>query len=517
MDWFRAMSILAIDVGSSRCKALLFSLAGEILAHSAREYSPQFPQPGFAELSPRALWDEFRATAQEAAGAAGDDPVQAFCIASHGETFVPVDGRNEPLASAILNMDNRATAEALWLERELGRRGIFEATGLIPHAMYPAAKILWLKAHEPEVFDAAARFLSVTDFLLARLGLPPFVDYSLASRFMAFDVRRACWSEEILSATGISRERLPIAVPAGTIAGKLAAEAAAQLGVPAGTLAVIGGHDQPCGALGVGVASAGRVADSMGTYECLVACSPQPILSEAAYSASLNSYYHVVPEQYVALAYFPAGIMVKWLHDLLYGEEKAASRPASEDEVYRRLEAEAPAGPSGICVLPHLFGTCNPDFNPKARGTIFGLTPATTRSQLYKAVLEGIACELALLAEMLGQAAGNFGDVYSSGGGTRSALGLKLRAGLSGRRFHVMRCQEAVCLGAAMLAGVALGAYSGFSQAARVLVREEGVVEPDPALASAYARQVQQYRTLYPALAPVRDVPAHFAKGGEPQ
>jgi xylulokinase len=511
------MSILAIDVGSSRCKALLFSAAGEILAHSSREYSPQFPQPGFAELSPRSLWDEVRAAAQEAARAAGHDPVHALCVASHGETFVPVDGKNEPIGSAILNMDNRAAAEALWLERELGRRRIFEITGLIPHAMYPAAKILWLKAHCPEVFGAAARFLSVTDFILARLGLPPFVDYSLAARFMAFDVHRASWSEEILSATGLSRERLPIPVPAGTIAGKLEAEAAAQLGVCAGTLVVIGGHDQPCGALGVGVANAGRVADSMGTYECLLACSPQPVLSEAAYTASLNSYYHVVPEQYVTLAYFPSGIMVKWLHDLLYEQGKGALSPGSENEVYAGFEAEAPAGPSGICVLPHLFGTCNPDFNPKARGTIFGLTPATTRSQLYKAVLEGIACELSLLAEMLGQAVGNFGDVYSSGGGTHSVLGLKLRAALSGRRFHVMRCQEAVCLGAAMLAGVAVGAYSSFSQAARVLVREEGVVEPDPALASAYARQVQQYRTLYPALAPVRDVPAHFAKGGEPQ
>jgi xylulokinase len=168
-------------------------------------------------------------------------------------------------------------------------------------------------------------------------------------------------------------------------------------------------------------------------------------------------------------------------------------------------------------VLPHLIGTCNPDFNPRARGTIFGLNPGTTREQLYKGVLEGIACELSLMIEILSRAVGDFTDVYGSGGGTRSLLGLRLRAALSGRRFHVMRSPQAVCLGAAILAGVATGIYSSFAEAIGALVREQSVVEPDPALAADYAPQLRQYRSLYPALAPIRDIPAHFAKGGEPQ
>ncbi len=511
------MSILAVDVGSSRCKAVLFSSRGEILSQRAHPYTPQFPRPGFAEVAPLVLWEALCATAQGAAHGAGRDPVQAVCIASHGETFVCVDRHNQPVAPAILNMDSRATAEAAWFEAQFGRWHIFEITGHIVHPMYPVLKILWLKQHYSSMFAQVERFLGVTDFLLARLGLPPYIDYSLVSRWLLFDVRRVCWSDEILSSVGLARERLPIPVPAGTIAGKLSAEAAAQIGVPAGTPVVVGGHDQPCGALGVGGVNSGRVADSMGTYECLLASSSQPTLTEAAYSASLNSYPHVVPEQFVTLAYFPSGIMVNWLHDLLYGKSQASGNDVSEMENYSRLEEHAPAGATGICVLPHLIGTCNPDFNPRARGTIFGLTPATTRKQLYKAVLEGIACELSLMTDILSRAVGDFTDVYSSGGGTRSLLGLRLRAALSGRRFHVMRSQEAVCLGAAILAGVATGIYSNFAQAIIALVREEGVVEPDPALAADYAAQMRQYRSLYPALAPVRDIPAHFAKGGEPQ
>ena len=511
------MSILAVDVGSSRCKAVLFSATGEILSQNARQYTPQFPRPAFAEVAPLVLWEALCATAQAAARGAGRDPVQALCIASHGETFVCVDRHNQPLAPAILNMDSRATAEAAWCEAQFGRRRIFEITGHIVHPMYPVLKILWLKQHCSGMFGEIDRFLGVTDFLLARLGLPPYIDHSLISRWLLFDVRRVCWSDEILSLVGLTLERLPIPVPAGTIAGKLSAEAAAKIGVPAGTPVVVGGHDQPCGALGVGVVKSGRVADSMGTYECLLASSPQPTLSEAAYSASLNSYPHVVPAQFVTLAYFPSGIMVSWLHDLLYGKSQVSGEDVSDTEDYSELEARAPAGPSGICVLPHLIGTCNPDFNPRARGTILGLTPATTREQLYKAVLEGIACELSLMTDILSQAVGDFTDVYGSGGGTRSLLGLRLRAALSGRRFHVMRSQEAVCLGAAILAGVATGIYSGFGEAIDALVRENSVVEPDPALAAGYAAQMRQYRALYPALAPVRDVPSHFAKGGEPQ
>src|SRR5208282_5688859 len=243
------------------------------------------------------------------------------CLNSHGETFVPVNGHNEAIASAILNQDTRATEETVWLERTIGRKRLFEITGLIAHPMYPVPKFLWLRKHRPDMVAPSVRFLSVIGYVLSRLGLPAYIDYSLASRYLAFDIRRRRWSEEILAATEINAERLPIPVPARTIAGTLDGSVASQLGLSAGTMVVMGGHDQPCGALGVGAIDAGRVADSMGTYECLLAASDQPTLTDAALAASLNSYCHVVPDKFVTLAFFPSGIMIKWFHDLLY--EKA--------------------------------------------------------------------------------------------------------------------------------------------------------------------------------------------------
>jgi xylulokinase len=495
------MSLLSIDIGSSRCKAVVFAISGEILSQHACAYTPEFPAPSRAEMNPKHFWRAVCRCSQAACRNLSD-PVRALCLSSHGETFVPVSGGNEAIAPAILNQDNRATLEAVWLERTIGRKRLFEITGLLAHPMYPVPKILWLRRHRPEIFTPSLRFLSVIGYVLAQLGLPAYVDYSLASRYLAFDIRQKRWSDEILAATEINAEFLPTPVPAGTCAGRLDESGARQLGLSPGTMVVMGGHDQPCGALGVGAIASGRVADSMGTYECLLAVSDQPNLADTALAASLNSYCHVVPDKFVTLAYFPSGVMVKWFHDLLYGGALAEDWDLSNAESihYATLERDAPAGATGLCITPNLIGTCNPDFNPHVRAMISGLGPNTTRSQIYKGILEGLACELSQMTDILAAAVGEFHDIYVTGGGSRSALGLELRAALSGRRLHVVKCAEAACLGGAILAGIAAGEYRSFQEAVGLVVHEVSVVSPDPTIATAYAQPVRQYRRLRSAL-----------------
>ena len=494
------MSLLAVDIGSSACKAVLFAADGQILAKRASGYRPEFPRPCFAEMDPETFWSALCSTSRAVAHDRAD-PVQALCLSSHGETFVPVDNDGRPLGHAILNQDSRALEESSWCEDTIGRQRLFQITGLMAHPMYPIPKILWLRNHRPEMFAATRSFLTLIGYLLEKMGFPGYVDYSLASRFLAFDVQKRVWSDEILRATGLDQACLPVAVPAGTIVGKLTAESAGHLGVRAGTPVVLGGHDQPCGALGAGVIGGGRVSDSMGTYECLVAVTEAPSLSERARECALNSYCHVIPDKFVTLAYFPSGIMLKWFHDLLYSNgagEVTSSAPAEDVEArrYAVLEAHAPPGPTGLCITPHLIGTCNPDFNPRVRGFIAGLNPSISRAHLYKGILEGLACELSLVSEGLEQAVGRFEDIYATGGGTGSALGLKLRAALTGRRLHVMSRQEAVCLGTAMLAGVAVGEYQSVGQAVAGLVGESAVWDPDPAIAASYRDQTDRYRQL---------------------
>jgi len=509
------MSLLSIDVGSSRCKGVLFTVAGEVLARQAQAYTADFPQPMHAEMDPRKFWSALCDVARALSHSTDDDPVRAICLSSHGETFIPVGVSGEPVGPAILNIDSRATHESESFRQKIDRQRLFQITGQFAHPMYPIPKILWLRAHRPDIFLVAKRFLAVADYLLMRLGLPPYIDYSLASRFLSFDVRRRAWSDEILSLTGLKSDFLPIPVQAGTLAGKLSADTAGLLGLPAGVSVIVGGHDQACGALGVGAIRGGRISDSMGTYECLVAASDVPHHGDEALRACLNSYCHVVPEKFITLAYFPSGIMIQWFHELLRCGAREAESEAEETNAYAQLESLAPAGASGLLITPHLIGSCNPDFNPHARAAIAGLSADTGRGHIYKGILEGLACELSQMTEILSAAAGDFKDLYAFGGGTHSALGLRLRAALTGCRIHLMRCQEAVCLGGAILAGVAAGIYKNIPEAVAQMVREVSVIEPDRRLAVEYASQVKNYRLLYSALARLRNCSQELIQPGE--
>jgi xylulokinase len=361
--------------------------------------------------------------------------------------------------------------------------------------MYPAAKILWLKGHRPEVFRPGVRFVTIIGYVLARLGLEPLVDHSLASRYLAFDVERKRWSPEILELLSVPESCLPRAVQAGTLAGALDATGAAALRVRAGTKVVVGGHDQPCSAVGMGAIDAGRVTDSMGTYECLLATSDRPDHSDQAFAASLNSYCHVLPEKFATIAYFPSGIMLEWFHKLLEDENHRAPS-------YAELEAATKSMPSGLYITPNLIGTCNPDFNLRTKSVIVGLQAGTRREDIYQGILEGIASEFARMTGFLEPAAGKFEDVYVAGGGAESKLGLRLRAALSGKRLHVSSSRDAVCVGSAILAGVATGEFTDVAEGVKHMMHETEVVAPDAGLCAAYEGFVPRYMGLYSALAP---------------
>ena len=497
------MSLLAIDMGTSSCKAVAFSDDGGMLAQASHSYSPESPQPRWSEMAPEKFWQAFTSAVRAIVSKLPRDEVEVVGISSHAETFFPTDSAGHTLGPAILNADSRAVAEAAWVTAQIGREKLFAITGLAPHPMYPLPKILWLRKHKPEIFRSAVRYLTVPGYLLTRLGLPGYVDYSLASRFLAFDIRRREWSEEILSASQLSPDLLPQPLAAGTLAGELSEKAATGLGLAKGTPVILGGHDQPCAALGSGVLGPGRVSASLGTYECLVGASETPSLSPEAFASNLNSYCHVVPNRFVTLAYFPSGIMVEWLLRVLHPVDQP-SAPAATWEVFRELEAHASSKPTGLCITPHLLGSCNPDFNPQASGVIAGLRPSTTPSDLYKGVLEGIACEFANMTDLLRRTVGAFQAVYVSGGGARSGLGLELRAAVANCELRLLQCPEAVCLGTAILAGVTIGKFRSFEDAVASFVRESGTIVPDSSVSASYQFQKAEYQLLYSSLAPLR-------------
>jgi len=451
--------LLGIDMGSSGCKGVLFGENGAVLCRERAEYATNDP-----------FFDAFCTVVSRIAA---KHPVRAIGLSSHGETVIPVGADGRAVYPALLNSDNRASKQSAALVERLGRERIYAITGLPAHPMYSLPKIMWLRDNGPDAFVKTAKFCGVPEYIMGRLGMEPVSDYTIASRFMALDIRRHTWSDEILSAAGINRSLLCETGQAGQVSGVIPHGAASTLGLRDGVILAPAGHDQPCGAFGAGLTDRGA-ALSAGSYECLTAVGREPC-SEAALKYSFNTYCHVCPGAYVTLAFFPAGMCVQYFTELL-----------------GRAEIE-PAGPTGLLVTPHVVGACNPDWNPDARGGVYGFHPGVSRELLTRAVYEGIACELKLNLDALENVLPLVGTIRVHGGGVEKDWTLQLRADITGRSFQRLESAEAGCRGAALLAGVSQGVYKDYAEAAGTVKCQKGLYTPNPVTGQQYLPQIARY------------------------
>ena len=489
------MSLLGIDLGSGSCKGVLYDELGNILASANYSYSPYYPGPDFVLMDSQKFMNAFASVVRKLAG---EHTVNALCISSHGESIVPADSNMAAISAALMNSDNRAAAEAASWDPE----HVYKITGIPPHAMYSLNKIMWLKTNEPELYANTSCFLTPAGFIQAQLGMPHSADYSLACRYMALDIQKKCWSDEILDQAGIAKNKLPEPVQAGTLLGRLTAETASALNLKPGTAVVLGGHDQPCGALGAGVIEHGQVFDSAGSYECLAVTSDKPMNTASAFNYALNSYCHVLHDKYVTLAFFPAGFATRWFVEQFCGEDMEKARLQKKDvhEILDKAASELGNAPTGLCVTPHFIGSCNPNWDVNASGVIAGLTPAHTRHQVYRALYEGIACELDLNLRALEAIAGHLPEVRISGGNAKARFSVKLRADITGKSFLLSDDSDMVCRGAAMLAGKATGIFSDINEAVQAMSKPYTLIEPDTLCSAAYNQQKSRYNMIYPAL-----------------
>ena len=483
------MSLLGLDIGSSAMKGVAFGADGDAIAQAQAPYAVHSPRPGWLEADGDDIWNAFVGVVRRIGHGTDRDPVEALALSCHGETLVLRDGEGRTLGGAIMNADNRAFEESDQIQAIIGWEAEYRISGVPPHAMFPLAKLAWLRKHERHVLDAAAQVHCLADFLLARLDLPRVIDPSLAGRTQLFDVHAGNWSAPLSEVVGLDTSRLAEVQPAGALVGALDQSQAALLGLPAGVKIVNGGHDQTCGALGLGVVEPGLMGDSAGSYECLTVSGPSPVLGPAAIECRLNCYSHVVPGQYVTLAFFPSGVMVNWFVETLCGVGKA-----DQGRWYQELESSAEIEPSGLAVYPHLVGACHPQWNAQARAHILGLTLNSTRATIYRGILEGLAAEFAnnhqILSSLFPAAVR---EVRVFGGGASSLLGLRLRAAAAGTRVRQARSREASCLGAAILAGVGSGTFASIREALAHQLDFQEPIEPEPALAAWF----EEYRTRY--------------------
>lgn len=494
------MSLLGIDVGTTGCKAVAFDEDGRLLASAYREYPLHFPKPGWIELDSNRVMASCRDVIREAGAKTRKDPVKALAIAAQGEAVTPVGKNGTYLDHGVVTFDSRTAPLVPWWEKRLTRRRIFEISGMPLHGMYTGSKILWWRQNRADVFSKAAKFLCYEDLLFHAMGLPPAIDSSLAARTMLYDMAKGDWSRELLNLVGIGPDRLAGVYPSGSVIGELGEKAARAFGLPKGTVAVTGGHDQPCGALGAGVVEPNVGMYATGTVECITPALGKRLIHPALLANNIACYPHVVPGLYVALTFnFTGGSLLKWYRDTFAGAEQGLAKKKGKD-IYDLILAECPKEPTSIFILPHFTSTGTPHFDTRSKGVIAGLQLSTTRGEIVRAVLEGVTYEMALNADVLRECGTPIASFRAIGGGAKSAFWMQLKADLLGRPVQAMRVSEAVCLGAAILAGSAIGTYDSARKTSLRLSKVERTYSPDAKRSKIYRERFALYKDLYPTM-----------------
>jgi xylulokinase len=494
-----AMSLMGIDVGTTGCKAVIFDESGRQLAAAYREYPLLSPHPGWCEIDSRRVLDLTREAVREACTKT-NDPVKALAVSSQGEAITPIDSEGNILANSIVSSCPRtADLVPVWEER-FGKKYLFEKTGIPVASCFTPLRLEWIKENDPESFERAHKFLFFEDLVFWGMGLEPTSDSSEVSRSMCLDLRTGEYLTEIFDSIGVDIDRLPKVLPSGSVVGKISEKAGKEWGLPVGTVAVTGGHDQPAAALGVGVIEEGQACYGIGTVECVTSVFDKPLLSDRMLEYNLCCYHHTYPGRFVSLAYnFTGGSLFRWYRDVFAQAECEQAAKAGKD-VYELLTAQVPDDPTRLFVLPHFTSTGTPYFDNHSTGAILGLSLHTTRGEVIRAILEGITYEIRMCVDLYAEIGHPIQEFRCSGGGSKSKQWMQIKADIMNAEILVPEVSEAGCLGMAMLAGAAIGVYNSLEEAVATTVKVTRSFSPNPKHVAVYEENMAVYRDLYPTI-----------------
>ena len=482
--------LVAIDVGTSGARAAAYDLSGQPAGEVRRPYPTELGPDGRAEQDAR-RWRSasLAALAGLVRSLGANREIKAICLTGQCPSVVPLDDRDLPLRPGLIYRDNRAVAEALAIRRQFGDRLLHDRTGHLPAAFHVAAKILWLRHHEPAVFAATRRFVEPTDYVALALTGENVTDWTIATASALFNVRERRWDDVVLDGLGLDVDLLPVAHPSWAVIGEIRPALRRRLGMGRPVPVVIGGGDSLACAFGAGVVAPGPVSEMAGSSTCLNSVVPEPLAD-----LDVTNYPSLLPGDgyFTEVGINTSGEAVDWLAALAFAGR--TGRPTSAD--YARIDAEAagvPPGADGLTVVP-VLGDGERD-DPDLRGAAVGLSLRHGRAALARAVLEGVAFGIRARVETLGLAGSPATELRISGGNSRIATWNRIKADVLG--IPVVRVPgDATSAGAALLAGLGVGAYRDATEAVAVAGRPEPPITPDPAAHAEYDELYGAYREL---------------------
>lgn len=491
--------LIAHDLGTTGNKASLHDHTGRLVAAVTEAYPTHYGRHGRVEQDPQQWWvavcDATRRLMEGAAVAPGQ--ISAVALSGQMMGVVLLDEHGDPVRPSLIWADTRSGSQCRTLVDAIGAERGYRILGHRLNPTYSLTKLMWVRDFEPEVFARARRFCLAKDFVVSRLTGVVATDPSDASSTNAYDQENGRWSDDVLAAADISPSLFPEILASTTVVGGVTAAAAAATGLAAGTPVVMGGGDGPMAAVGAGVVSADDGAYVyLGSSSWVSVSSSKPLLDLP--EMRTMTFDHVVPGQFVPTATMQSGGgSLSWIADLLAG--------TGDVPRFDRLVSEAgvvEASDDGLYFLPYLLGERSPYWNPAARAAFVGVGRQHGRAHLTRAVLEGVAFNLATCISAFRENGAAVDRVDAIGGGAVSDVWLQLLADVWGctvRRRTVV--EEANSLGAAVTAGVGVGLLPDFTVAG-ALSDVVAVFEPDAARNALYRARHEVFLDAYRRLEP---------------
>jgi xylulokinase len=491
------MNLLGIDVGTGGSRALVVDERGRVVASATVEHAPfASPQTGWAEQDAHDWWRASAAAVRAvlASDAACGAEVGAVGLTGQMHGAVLLDKHDEVLRPSIIWCDQRTDVQCRALNERVGTHRLIELTCNPALTGFTLPKLLWVREHEPEVWQRVKCVLLPKDYVRLRLTGERVTDVADASGTLLFDVARRLWSEEMLAAVELDERILPRIAESPEVVGRVSFEGAEATGLRVGTPVVAGAGDQAAGAVGMGVVRPGAVSATIGTSGVVFAATDTPALDAGG---RVHTFCHAVPGRWHVMGVTQgAGLSLRWFRDQFGAGSEDGRDP------YERLCEEAatvPAGADGVLWAPYLMGERTPHLDPHARAALVGLTANHTRAHVVRAILEGVAFSLRETFEIFKEMLVPVEVVRLGGGGARSDLWRQIQADVYGYSVERIETEEGAAYGAALLAGVGGGVWKSVDEACAASVRIRSRIEPS-AEASLMSQRYEAFRMLYPAL-----------------
>jgi len=482
------MSILVLDIGTTSMRGILYDSQGnKRVVHQVKNH-PRFEENGIVNETPLDWSENTYEIFREILGSGMAEDLEAISVTSQRSSILPVDRNGNPLMDTIMWQDvrNREICRKL----EPYNEKLFAKTGSRVNSVFSGSKMTWVRKEAPEIYRKVYKFVNIPEYVMHLMTGGYNSDYTYASRSGLMNLHTKTWDDELLEMYEVERDRLCTLHEPGSIVGTTNAFFREKTGCPEGIPVITAGGDQQCAAIGQGVTSAGNVSIVAGTGGFIIAACdgiPENLTDNVICNCSSIAGKYVIEANVLACS-----AAFDWFAREIYGMEKID---------YRLTEAELTRKPglSDCLAVPYLKGRGAPDWNANAKAIFADVTLATERSDLFKALMEGIFMELANHIAAFSDYV-DIGNICVSGGMTASPAMNQLQADVYGRDIFVYEDPEATAKGAFLVALVGCGRYGTVDQAFRAVVRPQGTTyTPDAALSEAYAEKRERMNRLYRA------------------